>query len=397
MALPNPYDTTDCDPALMRDEQLLETLETPEYWHKVCPHLTVCQTDKGQAPRAHEKEILSAKRLEFVQNGFFHMNRQDLNIQSDQQLDKLAAGVVRLMQYGWPASFIFIYDEAWEVIKNAQDNIRQATGGSQFIGDMYAWYVDPARGERGWGPHRDRMGSGPKSFRSDGTAMLSTTWLALTEAGPNNSCVYVIPRHEDPWYDKQDLPEVDPLAAVFEGNPGAFQAIRALACPKGAAWHFSHKIIHWGSHVKNYSTMGPGISPPCPRIAMSWVVGDETFEQPAFSRDLLPYPPIKARVGFVAGQMIAYGGQTGLKKGFKTLCYRLLKRNKELFSEFFADKVEYIFYCRPAPRGDVPVKKKEPVDISKLEFATEKDDAKLNGLLGMFGADSSSSEEEDDE
>ena len=67
--------------------------------------------------------------------------------------------------------------------------------------DMLAWRVDAAKGEAGFAPHRDRQpDNAPASFRSDGTAQYTSCWLAVTEANPDTSCLYVIPRGKDPGY-----------------------------------------------------------------------------------------------------------------------------------------------------------------------------------------------------
>ncbi|GBG31989.1 Hypothetical Protein FCC1311_082142 [Hondaea fermentalgiana] len=412
MPLPSPKATGEVSEDMRADEQLMETLEDAAYWRKVCPHLHVGEHERVQEAAQAAKERVAnwqtqaeTKRGEFAENGFFHMTPQDLGLGEDDYLERihaLALGVVRLMQHGWPASFIFIYDEAWILVAGASARLEAATGGSGFIGDMYAWYVEPDHGQRGWGPHRDRMGSGPESFRADGTSKLSTTWLALTDAGPNNSCLYVVPATADPLFHKADRQDVDPLAEIFANDPQAYQSIRALPAPAGCAWHFSHRIIHWGSHVARRSSLGPA-RPPQPRIAMSWVVGDAAYEDPAFPREAnLPSPPVHLRVAFVAGQIVAYGGQTKLRKGFRTMCFRFFKKHSQLFTEFYRDKVEFIHFCRPAPAPEVHLKESsrkalETVDVSKLEFATPQDDSKLDGIKGMFGSDSSSEDEDDND
>lgn len=67
--------------------------------------------------------------------------------------------------------------------------------------DMLAWRVDAAKGEAGFAPHRDRQpDNAPASFRSDGTAQYTSCWLAVTDANPDSSCLYVIPRGQDPGY-----------------------------------------------------------------------------------------------------------------------------------------------------------------------------------------------------
>ena len=132
---------------------------------------------------------------------------------------------------------------------------------------------------------------------------------------------------------------------------------------------------------------------------MSWVVGDHDFEQPAFDPVDLPFPDLKLRVAFIAGQQIAYGGQLSLSKGKRDYFHRLFLKQADRFSGHFRDKVEYIYYCRPAP-ASVKLKRsteqslKVKIDPSKLIKATKEDEEKLDGIKGMFNNYSSSSDSE---
>ena len=132
---------------------------------------------------------------------------------------------------------------------------------------------------------------------------------------------------------------------------------------------------------------------------MSWVVGDTLFEDAAFELKQLPFPDTALRMGFVSGQQIAYGGQTALKKGKRDFYHRLFLRQADRFSSTYRDKVEYIYYCRPAP-ASIQLKestkqslKRSSIDPSKLVMPTKEDEEKLNGLKAMFGDSSSSSSE----
>jgi hypothetical protein len=87
---------------------------------------------------------------------------------------------------------------------------------------------------------------------------------------------------------------------------------------------------------------------------MSWVVGDSRFEQPAFAPEgNVPFPCLGLRVAFAAAQLIAYGGQTVNTNKSKTrsqaFYYRIYKRNHTMFNEWYRDKVEYLYHCRPPP------------------------------------------------
>ena len=61
--------------------------------------------------------------------------------------------------------------------------------------------------------------------------MYSTLWLPLTDATPDNSCLYVIPKQFDPGYVSGDLdgdgPESDPLQRALSSKD-CFQHIRAI-------------------------------------------------------------------------------------------------------------------------------------------------------------------------
>jgi hypothetical protein len=76
-----------------------------------------------------------------------------------------------------------------------------AATGNRVNMDALAWHVDARNGESGFSPHRDRQPEvSPSTFRSDGSAMYTTCWIALSDATPETGCLYVIPRNCDPGY-----------------------------------------------------------------------------------------------------------------------------------------------------------------------------------------------------
>lgn len=131
---------------------------------------------------------------------------------------------------------------------------------------------------------------------------------------------------------------------------------------------------------------------------MSWVVGDSAFEEAAFDATNLPLPDLALRVAFTAGQQIAYGGQTRLKRGKRDFYHRMFLREANRFSTHFRDKVEYIFYLRPAP-VDIVLKRStrenlyKKIDPSKIIKATKQDEEKLQGIKLLFDETSSSDSE----
>ena len=60
------------------------------------------------------------------------------------------------VSFGWPASFIIVYDEAWILVQLLSAIMSSSTGGNSCMMDLVAWHVDPSGGQSGFTPHRDR-------------------------------------------------------------------------------------------------------------------------------------------------------------------------------------------------------------------------------------------------
>ena len=152
------------------------------------------------------------------------------------------------------------------------------------------------------------------SFRGDGTPKYATAWVALTDASPDNSCLYFIPRGADPGYTAGDdcaavasLGGGDALRACLP-TAEAMQRIRAVPAAAGSAVLFSHRTFHWGSAGRRGCT--------APRVAMSFGAACPSFEAPYLTgaqgtaRGVagagVPFPRLAARLALAAAQCIAY-------------------------------------------------------------------------------------------
>lgn len=154
--------------------------------------------------------------------------------------------------------------------------------------------------------------------------------------------------------------------------------------------HFGHRVIHWGSAAR--SSAPPSSSVP-PRIALSWVSANATFEQPAFARSHLPFPPCAMRVALVAAQGINYSHQEALRNGRASLFYRLFKTQAAHFSTAYCDKVEWFRFMRPPPK-DVQRRKEraQPDGEAKADEEFVDEAVGLIGQMKLFGTESESSE-----
>ncbi len=271
-------------------------------------------------------------------------------------MERLARGIEVLRGAGHAPSAILHYDETWLVQALLAPLIATVSGpqGSRNvpIHDWFVFHVEHtedagAAGARGWPPHRDRpLGEHPctiaASLRPDGSARYTTVWVPLTDATPESSCLYCIPRMYDTGYeggDPQGEAGTGPLAAVLR-SPEDAQVILALPCPAGSVLAFTHRLLHWGSAPL---PPAPGCPPPPPRMALSFAFADPTFEQP-YLRDSTggwgAYPSAAARAGLVAAQAIAYAHQVPLSQARVAACLADFAASRDHFTPAYASRVE---------------------------------------------------------
>ena len=264
-----------------------------------------------------------------LQDGYFTTNLHISHLTS-----RLAQGIRNLRVAGWPASFILMYDEAWELSKLIDQKMGPLTGNTN-NGDMLAWDIDPLRNEAGFSPHRDRQPEDiPSSFHDNGMPKYSTAWVALTDATPDNSCLYVIPKEYDPGYTTGDLDEIDPLARCLTDKT-CYQNIRALPIPSGHGIFFTHRILHWGSRGRK------GKSKQEPRMALSVACSTKDYEPSYFADETkqLPFPEYNVRLGLICGQCICYHERFSFNGVEMKLFVDLWKQMKQFFSSFYQKKV----------------------------------------------------------
>ena len=113
--------------------QTLESMTAAAYWRRLCPELTVseCGGDGGGAaagagegsgggrsswiePVALPPEAVARLRAQLSEQGYFTLPPACLPWPPG-LMAKLAKAVVLLLQAGWSAAFVAMYDEVWEL------------------------------------------------------------------------------------------------------------------------------------------------------------------------------------------------------------------------------------------------------------------------------------------
>jgi len=389
---------------------------TPEFWQRICPGLTI--TDNGirqvNGPRSTATsvptEVFEQRRNGLIEIGFAQI---DETLMESQAIQKLLQGIKDLQQEStkdsavkYPASFILLFDETWELARTSRDILKQSTHKSNdFNYDNLAWYIEGG----GFSPHRDRQPENvPESFHPDGEAKFVTHWIALSDAQPENSCLYVIPKYQDPGYIKgDDGPAAeDPLRRALS-NKTAFQHIRALPRKPGQSLIFTHRIIHWGSARSEDSKLPP-------RVALSFVCSDSTYEKPYidpkyFSSD--KNPPFRIRLLLVCAQLLIYYQRFDLPKATIKACYDFCKENENELEETYRHKVflEFVKAMKEAKgeagdENEVTEKpKNETKGIDDEDEDADEDEAMMEEMLnaeeqgyGEFEDDFDDTNDDDD-
>jgi hypothetical protein len=318
-----------------------------DFWSRLCPELTVESTvvEPSLQPPIVDANLPLKRRHALRRYGFVLV---DEPMDSDDGIiDKLRRGVERLNQHGFPASCILVYHETWQLAWSSYQSVLSPLNPDYaFQFDILAWYID----SHGFSPHRDRQPDNvAASFTKDEDAHFVTHWIALSDATPETSCLYVIPRTHDPGYSQGDLDDVDPLHRALPNKP-AYQHIRALPRSAGQSLVFTHRLIHWGS-----ARAGDCTAPP--RIALSFVASHASFEQPyvSFVPTLsVPAPPLHLRVLLVCAQLLIYYQRFDLTPSTLHQCYAYCKRHAHDLEATYRQKVFYEYVHAMQEAKQVP-------------------------------------------
>ena len=283
-----------------------------------------------------------ALRQAIVRSGVARFTPQRSHIYTS-LIAKLSNGITQLHAQGMDASWILLFDEAWELASIVGEEMRHISHGRILpCYDMLAWRVEPgADRSNAFSPHRDRQPDDVKKsfYADDHFPKYASIWVGLANATPESSCLYCLPVDADAgvdagYYDGDDE-DVSPLDKALAGHKERFQDIRALPVADGDALLFSHRLLHWGSR---------GIRGAAPRISISFGFSDPSFEKP-YLRESSRYrdapPPFHIRLGLIAAQLISYYQRFDVYSAKLRRCRDLFMREASHFDDEYCRKLMY--------------------------------------------------------
>src|SRR3984957_5361690 len=238
-----------------------DQLENEAFWRDLVPGLAVQSADGAAHPVLNPSEAMADRMLGILdREGYLQLPRS----QDAADMATLASLVEGINGTGLPPVFAFIYDAMWEPYRRLGPIIDCLLRGPHaMMPNIWAWHVDPRKGESGWTPHRDRATGG-----EPGWPKALTIWIPITEATTLNGCMYVVPKHRDENYGKRSA----------AGAKCELPDVRAVPAIPGDSLIWTHDLMHWGSRTSALSV--------APRMSMS--IEFQRLDEPAFAKFIIP-------------------------------------------------------------------------------------------------------------
>jgi hypothetical protein len=216
-----------------------EEIASPAFWRAHFPSLSINQRlaawdgDAGTLPS-------DTRRLygERMREEAYFQDRAETFVRF---APLLAEAVRTCKRLDIPPTFIFLFDETWQCFYSLHPMLSHFLGDNYMVlPDFWTWHVDPQAGESGWRPHRDK---GRNALAPDGAPLSLTVWAPLTEATPQNGCMYILPANRDPVYGTEQEKNWKVELAY----------IRALPGQPGDFFCWNQAVLHWGSATSRFA------------------------------------------------------------------------------------------------------------------------------------------------
>jgi hypothetical protein len=278
-------------------ESFLVAAQDPAFWHKIAPHLPI------EGPRATamvaETDELRTELLNGLHTEGYHVAPPILEAT---MMARMAQAVERLHYANIPTVFSFVFDAFWQVTEWFRPYLEAALGtGFKVIPAFWSWYVES--GSAGWPPHRDRL---EDTLRPNRMPNALSIWIPLTDAAPDNGCMYVLPANRDRHYHGRTFGStvVDDL-----------QDVRALPARAGSFLCWTQNLLHWSGRG-SARAQEARIS-----VSIEYQRGDVA---PMEDLVLEPGPPpFRRRLALIGSQLRKYTHMKAMSDEMLTLAKRL--------------------------------------------------------------------------
>lgn len=292
------------------DTASVERFADPGYWETLADHRLHCSHSIAAelvAARAAVPDPVArgraAAREQLSESGFAVLTAAEGGHPAG-LFDAVQHTMQQLRAAGWPAAFIFLYDEIWvHVIDPLFATFAGLLGDGVWMEpDLNAWALSSEAGhhvgQNFAGAHRDM--NYLSCHGRAGEELSLNAWVPLNPAGATlaNGCMRVVPIAEDPYFFSQSHPYYNNSTAAMAFMDDPDESTVALVANAGDLCTWSPSLVHWGESCTRGHLE--------PRISIA-----ATFRAHSAGRSSYQKPPAHEDGGAGGGGGCVQGDPTG--------------------------------------------------------------------------------------
>src|SRR5208337_1873305 len=175
--------------------QNLDRVEDIDYWRRIDPTVSISEYPfRGlENSQTVSPEVLESQAAWLREEGYFQTDP----MVPAAMLREMAECIDVVRKAGFPPLFALVYDAFHVAFRHFHPIIKNIIGETYYIIPNYwVYYIEPSDAGKGFEPHRDA--EYPDTIDASGMPTVITLWVAVTDATPLNSCMYLVPRTATP-------------------------------------------------------------------------------------------------------------------------------------------------------------------------------------------------------
>ena len=218
--------------------QNLDRVEDIDYWRRINPTVSISEYPfRGlENSQTVSPEVFESQAAWLREEGYFQTDP----MVPAAMLREMVECIDVVRKAGFPPLFALVYDAFHVAFRHFHPIIKNIIGETYYIIPNYwVYYIEPSDAGKGFEPHRDA--EYPDTIDASGMPTVITLWVAVTDATPLNSCIYLVPSNRDPDY-AGAVGGLRTKATRF-----ALEDVRALPTKAGTLSCWDQYVYHWGS------------------------------------------------------------------------------------------------------------------------------------------------------